>query len=81
MEKSGRAVSDRPAPFTQTKPPDAETIASQVPDKRAVQNKCKSYVKSIRRNASVVASRCSSQHDEDRSRSGEVAGRNPRIPC
>jgi hypothetical protein len=49
MEKSGRAVSDRPAPFTQTKPPDAETIASQVPDKRAVQNKCKSYVKSIRR--------------------------------
>jgi hypothetical protein len=37
MEKSGRPVIDRRAPFTQTKPRDAETIASQVPDKRAVQ--------------------------------------------
>jgi hypothetical protein len=56
MEKSSRHVIERRAPFTQTKPRDAETIASQVPDKRAVQNKCESYVKSIRRNASAVAS-------------------------
>jgi hypothetical protein len=36
---------DLPESFKQTKPRDAETIASQIPDKRAVQNKCKSYVK------------------------------------
>ena len=45
LEKSGRPAIDRPEPFTQTKPRDAETIASQVSDKRAVQNKCKFYVK------------------------------------
>ena len=45
LEKSGRPAIDRPEPFKQTKPRDAETIASQVSDKRAVQNKCKFYVK------------------------------------
>jgi hypothetical protein len=45
MEKSGRPAIDRPEPFTQTKPRDTETIASQVSAKRAVQNKCKFYVK------------------------------------
>jgi hypothetical protein len=45
LEKSGRPAIDRPEPFTQTKPRDAETIASQVSDKRAVQTKCKFYVK------------------------------------
>ena len=45
LEKSGRPAIDRPEPFTQTKPRDAETIAFQVSDKRAVQNKCKFYVK------------------------------------
>jgi hypothetical protein len=43
--KSGRSAIDRSEPFTQSKPRDAETIALQLPDKRAVQNKCKSYVK------------------------------------
>ena len=33
----GSPAIDRPEPFKQTKPRDAETIASQVPDKRAVQ--------------------------------------------
>jgi hypothetical protein len=56
LEKSGRPAIDRPEPFTQTKPRDAETIASQVSDKRAVQTKCKFYVKYIRRNASAMAS-------------------------
>jgi hypothetical protein len=41
----GSPAIDRPEPFKQTKPRDAETIASQVQDKRAVQHKCKSYVK------------------------------------
>jgi hypothetical protein len=45
LEKSGRPAIDRPKPFTQTKPRDAETIAFQVSDKRALQNKCKFYVK------------------------------------
>jgi hypothetical protein len=45
LEKSGRPGIDRPEPFTKTKPRDAETIASQVSDKRAVQTKCKFYVK------------------------------------
>jgi hypothetical protein len=44
MEVGSPAI-DRPEPFTQSKPRDAETIALQLPDKRAVQNKCKSYVK------------------------------------
>ena len=43
--KSGRPAIDRPEPFTQTKPRDAEIIAFQLPDKREVQNKCKFYVK------------------------------------
>jgi hypothetical protein len=72
LEKSGRPAIDRPEPFTQTKPRDAETIAS----KSRTSGRYKTNANFMCRGIDAPRSTMKIEVDP-----GEVAGRNPRIPC
>jgi hypothetical protein len=80
LEKSGRPAIDRPEPFTQTKPRDAETIASnlgQAGGTKQMQILCEvNQAERFRRGIDAPRSTMKIEVDP-----GEVAGRNPRIPC